>query len=113
MESRIIAFAILIMFYLFFRVGKNIGIKIMRKRLEEPINEAWKLFGYKVIGKRISRDSKGTRYFFDLKDVLSGYNQIFLKVEVSKRIYYNIKSGKTYPLKLKGGTRFIVNKKRN
>ena len=71
---------------------------VIRKRLNEPVSDVWKLYGYKVITKTIFKNSKETIYFFDLKDVLSGYDLVLRKIRVSKKIYDHIDSGKTYPL---------------
>ena len=70
----------------------------MRRRLNEPIISEAQLYGYKILNFSSWYDnSKGMRYFIDIKDTISTNYRITLKkVEVTEK--FHLKEGYLFSL---------------
>ena len=84
--------------------GRIIGVKIgIRARLNEPVDDKARLYGYAVrnksyIKKRINDETpEKAEYLLELEDTISAFSVILDKVEVSKEVYDEVESGLVYP----------------
>jgi hypothetical protein len=87
--------------------GMEAGIEIgMRERLNEPVDDISRLYGYAVRNKsyhkeRINDETpERAKYLLELKDVISNFRVRLSKVEITKEVYHKVESGRIYPEEL-------------